>query len=68
MKVEIDELEGCTKNICITLSGDDLIFTVTPRMIAISLDEKTADRISFHLQSILLDRSWKKDAESVDKD
>ena len=43
-------------NIVIRLSGNDISFQATAYGISIYINEDLADKISFHLQSILQDR------------
>jgi hypothetical protein len=65
MKLIVDDLEkgvGINNNqdIQIRLSGDDIKFVVTEYSVAIFIDEKTADSIAFHIQSIIQDRARQK--------
>jgi hypothetical protein len=57
MKYSVDEVkEEKDKNIVIRLSGDDLSYLVQNGKLSIYLDEKIADSIAWHIQTILEDR------------
>lgn len=57
MKYSVDEVkEEKDKNIVIRLKGEDISFIASPNSVSIYLDEKVADSISWHIQTILEDR------------
>jgi hypothetical protein len=48
------------KNIVIRLRGEDVSFQASAYGVSVYLDEKTADSIAFHIQSIIQDRARQK--------
>lgn len=61
MKYQVDEIEGEKLNpIVIRLYGEDINYIAMNGKLDVYLDEKTADSISFHIQSILQDRERRK--------
>lgn len=57
-RYEVEEVQHETdKNIVIKLRGENICYTAMNGFIAVYLDEKTADSIAFHIQSIIQDRS-----------
>ena len=48
------------KHIYICLTGEDLGFMAHPYSLAFWLNEDEADKLAFHLQSVLQDREQKK--------
>ena len=61
MKVEIEEMGDGLETISLCFMGEELFYTASPTMLTVSLDEDSAERIAFHLQTILMDRQLKKD-------
>ena len=55
------ELLGIVKNILVRLSGEDISFITMQGSLSFYLDEKTADSLSFHLGTILMDREHRKE-------
>lgn len=61
MKYQVDEVEGEKLNpIVIRLYGEDINYIAMNGKLDVYLDERTADSISFHIQSILQDRERRK--------
>ena len=57
MQYKVEEVEGeKDRNIVIRLIGNDVSFVATRGGVDIYIDEKTADSIAFHIQSIIQDR------------
>ena len=61
MKYIIEEVKGePDKNIVMRFRGDDIVFVATANNISLYIDERTADSIAFHLQTIIEDRKRQK--------
>jgi len=55
---QVDEVPmESDKNIAIRISGEDLSFVATQYSVDVYINEKVADSIAFHIQSIIQDRS-----------
>ena len=57
MKLKVDEVEGeKDKNIAIRVSGEDIKFIASEYSCSVYIDEKNAESLAFHIQSIIQDR------------
>ncbi len=66
MKLIVDEIPLEKKNnilVRLQLEEDDLTFIITRNDISFSIDEKTADSLSFHLNTIIEDREHRKESQ-----
>mgnify|MGYP001564363646 CR=1 FL=1 len=69
----VDAIEGKgvgqnnDKNIQIRISGEDIKFIATEYSVSIFLNEDEADKIAFHLSTILQDRDYSKKCYPAEK-
>ena len=66
MTYQVEEVEHeRDKNIVIRLKGEDASFQASAYGVSIYLDEKTADSISFHINTIIADRQRARDSQKI---
>ena len=65
-EIQIDEIkEWKEDNICIRIRGEDLKFQTSEWAVALFIDEDEAEKIVFHLETILQERNRKKELTKV---